>query len=231
MIASFAAVTGLRWSTGNRKLAKTGDLLGTQVWSFNLPAFRSDDGFRVCPGSGACSTVCYAQQGWYNRDVVAGLREENLRILREAPDMVVLLRDLVAALPDGVGAIRLHDSGDFFSAAYLDAWLAAIRGNPARTFYAYTKSVPLVTRVVIPTNLSVVYSEGGRFDRLIPVGAPRSRIFADHRSREAAGWSDGNGIEADLPAIRGDKRVGLVYHGGPRDVGVLDQVPLFSEGP
>ena len=47
----------LHWSDGNEKLKRT------RVVSFNLPAFRSADGFVVCPGAAGCANVCYARQG------------------------------------------------------------------------------------------------------------------------------------------------------------------------
>jgi len=38
-----------------------------------------------------------------------------------------------------------------------------------------------------------------------------SRIFASHRDRREAGYVNGN--TNDKPAIRGDQKIGLVYHG------------------
>jgi hypothetical protein len=225
----------LRWSHGNTKLAKTGALLGFQVWSFNLPAFESSMGFRVCPGAASCAAICYAQQGWFHRSVVAGLREDNLAELRRCgnrvPAIAKLLRELVAGLPDVVGGVRLHDSGDFYSRHYLEAWMRTIAADPGRVYYAYTKSVPLFRGLDLPANFRLVYSEGGRWDDQIPDGAPRARIFATHEERIAAGYVDGNGDEGDLPAIRGDARVGLVYHGAHNEGRVdseLRQGLLFS---
>jgi hypothetical protein len=37
--------------------------------------------------------------------------------------------------------LRVHDSGDFFSSAYMSAWVAAARERPGTTAYFYTKSL------------------------------------------------------------------------------------------
>lgn len=39
--------------------------------------------------------------------------------------------------------IRIHDSGDFYSQAYLDKWVTIIKANPAKRFYCYTTSLHL----------------------------------------------------------------------------------------
>jgi hypothetical protein len=35
--------------------------------------------------------------------------------------------------------VRIHDSGDFFSDEYTQAWLRVMRARPTVLFYAYTK--------------------------------------------------------------------------------------------
>lgn len=39
--------------------------------------------------------------------------------------------------------LRIHESGDFYSQEYLNAWYTLARTFPAITFYAYTKSFHL----------------------------------------------------------------------------------------
>ena len=108
--------------------------------------------------------------------------------------------------------IRIHDSGDFFSRWYLDAWLTVAQLHPRILFYAYTKSVPMIPGT-LPRNMVVTFSEGGIWDNKIN-GRPHARIFPDQATREAAGYTEGN--ESDLPAVKGETRIGLVYHGTKR---------------
>jgi hypothetical protein len=63
----------------------------------------------------------------------------------------------------------------------------------------------------VPSNLRITQSLGGKFDRLVNRERPHSRIFATVEGRESAGYVDGN--KDDIPAIEGEIRIGLVYHG------------------
>ena len=49
---------------------------------------------------------------------------------------------ILGSLSPCAGVVRVHDSGDFFSQEYFDAWLEVARGRPRTRFYAYTKSLP-----------------------------------------------------------------------------------------
>jgi hypothetical protein len=75
----------------------------------------------------------------------------------------------VPILPNKATAIRIHASGDFFSQAYFDMWLNLCAEHPHREFWAYTKSLTYwVARLkVIPKNLVLTASIGGRHDHLI----------------------------------------------------------------
>jgi hypothetical protein len=107
--------------------------------------------------------------------------------------------------------IRIHDSGDFYSDDYVDAWLRIIRATPHVTFYAYTKSVDRFRRRVEPdppANFLWVYSLGGKEDHLIDLEHDRhADVFTDDAAMAAAGYSSQE--ESDLLAVYGPPKVGI----------------------
>lgn len=188
---------------GNTKLAKLDTV------SFNIPAFRSADGFETCPKAGGCAAMCYARQGRYMMPAVAATREFNLKLARG--DKRKFVRMAIADLRRIKNRIvRVHDSGDFFNQAYMDAWFRIAQEFLDKRFYAYTKSLHL-DRSECPENFQIVQSVGGLMDEQIDPRESHSRIFATHADRRAAGYVDGN--KNDQPAIDGVTRIGLVYHG------------------
>ena len=191
----------LKWSFGNAKVSKL------DAVSFGLPAGESRTGFVVCFGAGACKNPCYARQGFYTMATVAEPREFNLE-QSKGPDFVRHAVADLASIKQSI--IRIHDSGDFYSQEYLDKWATVAGFYPHKTFYAYTKSLKLDFSK-LPHNFRIVQSMGGKFDTMIDVSRPHSRIFATHEARIAAGYFDGS--ITDEPAIRGEIKIGLVYHG------------------
>lgn len=75
----------------------------------------------------------------------------------------------IPQLPKNCSAVRIHASGDFYSQSYFDMWLEICRQNPNVEFWAYTKSLNYwIARLdVIPSNLILTASYGGKFDNLI----------------------------------------------------------------
>ncbi len=128
--------------------------------------------------------------------------------LSEYSDMLV--NDL-AKVSRKYNTVRIHDSGDFHTQAYLDAWKRAASVFPNVTFYAYTKSMHLDLFSNLPSNFKLVQSLGGKYDDQVNLNMPHSRIFSTDEDRINAGYVDGN--INDLPAILGDIRIGLTYHG------------------
>lgn len=193
----------LKWSMNNAKLKKL------ETASFNLPAFRSESGFEVCPQAGGCATLCYARQGRYVIKSVRDVREFNLAHARG--DQGQFKANLTSDLKNiKQRVIRLHDSGDFFSQTYLDTWCEVMSAFPEKRFYAYTKSLHLDwTRT--PPNFQRIQSMGGKMDAHIDVSRSHARIFSSTAERLAAGYADGN--KNDGPAIAGIQKIGLVYHG------------------
>lgn len=88
--------------------------------------------------------------------------------------------------------VRIHDSGDFFSQDYLDAWKAIAAAFPSVIFYAYTKSLHLDIETDKPLNLRITQSLGGKYDERINLERSHSRIFSTDADRIAAGYVDGN---------------------------------------
>ena len=64
----------------------------------------------------------------------------------------------------------IHESGDFWTQVYFDAWLEVARNNKHMKFYAYTKSLGMwyERRYEIPDNMYLTASVGGTLDYLIP---------------------------------------------------------------
>jgi len=193
----------MKWSFGNSKLAKLDTV------SFNIPAFRSADGFQCCPKAGACATLCYARQGRYILPNVAASREFNLAIVRgNLNRFVEMATEDLSKIKNST--VRVHDSGDFFSQPYMDAWFAIAKAFPDKKFYAYTKSLHL-DRKQQPKNFQIIQSVGGLMDDQINPRKSHSRIFSSVYQRRKAGYVDGN--KDDKPAIDGVIKIGLVYHG------------------
>jgi len=205
--------TNLKWTQGNEKLNK--DNGGVyRILGYGIPAdYSFGDGNNTCPGANACRGVCYAKQGRYAMPNVRNARLHNFNLfLNDGPDVFAekAIADL-ERLTKRYNVVRLHDSGDFFSQAYLDAWKFIARFFPSVIFYAYTKSLHLDIATDKPDNLRIVQSLGGKHDELVHLDLPHSRIFADHAARITAGYVDGN--VNDIPAIEGAICIGLVYHG------------------
>ena len=108
--------------------------------------------------------------------------------------------------------VRIHDSGDFYSKKYFTSWLNIANQCPAVLFYGYTKMVSLVKRnaALIPTNLKLCFSFGGKEDRLIDVETDcHSKVFKD---AFASDYADASHDDMIL-ALGTNHKIGLMYHG------------------
>ena len=207
-----------KWSENNTKLKKTAkkweERFGrrAKIVSFNIPQLKSETGQSTCPYAGHCADICYAGQGRMSLPMALAPREFNLDLLNGMTPAQV--RDTLVEDIDSFRTlthIRIHDSGDFFKRWYYKAWVKAAAEVPEVIFYAYTKSIPFINWDSHPPNFRLVQSIGGKRDHDINLDRPHSRIFANDRDRGRLKYCDGN--ESDLPAILGQKRIGLVYHG------------------
>jgi hypothetical protein len=195
----------LKWSFNNSKVSKLGGV------AFGIPAYQSADGFKTCPGAGACASICFARQGFYVIPAVARAREVNLAIIRKSlSEFEKFATEDLQHIRKNI--IRLHDSGDFFLQDYLDTWFRIAIKFPKKRFYAYTKSVRL-SFVNKPKNFSIVFSEGGIYDSEINVSKTHARIFTNHAARKEAGYRDGSNTDYLAIYAKEGTKLGLIYHG------------------
>ncbi len=162
----------LKFSAGNAKLKG--------IFIFSTPAGH------FCPFASEClskanretgkitdgkETVfrCYAasQEGLFKQ--VRTNRWRNGELLKKETTLEGLIKLIELSLPVRIGIVRIHESGDFYSQMYFDAWLQVARNNPNIIFYAYTKSLPFWVRRLaeIPSNMRLNASVGGKKDKLI----------------------------------------------------------------
>lgn len=204
--------------TQNAKMRKTALAHNVLLYNFGIPAFQSSTGLKTCPNAGSCAAGCYARSGAYLFSNVAKAYEYRLKVTQapNAAELIGLELDQLernAAKAQKRLVIRIHDSGDFYSASYQLMWYHIARAYPDVTFYAYTKqivqSVALSSRK--PSNVTLIYSLGGKQDHLVQPGDRHSRVFQTEAQLVSKGYA--NASNDDLIAIAPNAKIGLVYHG------------------
>lgn len=106
--------------------------LGEGIHAWTIPAVET------CPGrSTLCERVCYARAGRFRTHLLQDRLAENLDIAL-ADDFIH--RIVTEVRRRGVHTLRIHVSGDFFSAAYAWQWASIARRSLHTTFFAYTRS-------------------------------------------------------------------------------------------
>ena len=190
----------LHFSHGNAKLNKA-----TVI--FNLPAGST------CPGALQCFSMavadangkrsirdgehtqfrCFAASSEVQYDNVYLNRQANFKAvvdaLRSGNCANLLHTELQKARKKNTKLVRIHESGDFFSAAYLQAWLMVALHNPDLKFYCYSKNLPLFVGLTLPENFYFTASYGGKFDYLIDEGlfTRYAKVFMSEADANAAG--------------------------------------------
>lgn len=214
----------LHFSKGNAKL-------GTHTLIFNLPAGKT------CPGAMFCKSFavvdsngkrtiadgphtefrCFAASSEVQYDAVFINRAENLQTIVQylsigiehaAQQMNVALQHHRTRKTE---LVRIHESGDFFSIAYLQAWIQVAIMNPDLKFYCYSKSLEFFMDQALPSNFYLTASYGGKFDHLIEQGCfPRySKVFMTDADANAAGLE----VDHDDSHCFGSKPFALLVHG------------------
>lgn len=186
----------LNFGVGNAKLDK-----GTVILS--LPAGHSCPFAKDCRSSADRITGkitdgphtqfrCYAANSEALFRNVRDGRWRNFELIKACNGNTLQMAALIdASIPRRNGKtslVRFHQSGDFFSQAYFDAWLLVAKYNPGLVFYGYTKALPFWVKRLgdIPANFKVVASRGGTHDALIEQHGLRSAkvVFSEYQARK-----------------------------------------------
>lgn len=188
------------------KKSKTDKL---NVYNFGIPAFLSSTGLMTCRQAGECAKGCYAQMGSYAWSPTKNAYENRLKASQQANFPELVQKEINSKRR--ITHVRIHDSGDFYSASYLSKWMKIARDNPNIVFYCYTKEVEMFKKYAkfLPSNFVYIFSYGGKQDYLIdPKKDRHSKVFSDK-----VGVDYVDATNDDLLAIGQNKMIGLVYHG------------------
>ena len=197
--------------TQNTKLKSTSKTMNKRVFNFGITAYKSMTGKLICPFAKDCVKYCYAQKGAYSWSNVKPAFEKRYE-LTKTDNFINLMNSEIKRKK--VDFLRIHDSGDFYSKAYIQKWFNIANDNPNVKFYAYTKSFILFQGLTIPDNLDIIFSEGGKHDKLINTKIDRhARIFDNKQELIKQGYIDAS--KNDLMATKffnKSNKVGLIFH-------------------
>lgn len=199
-------------SMGNTKLNK--NKINTS--SFGLEAIKT------CPSAGDCKSDCFALGGNYLFKNVKEKQEERLQASRKN-NFVEIITSEIKKL--NVGAVRVHDSGDYYSRKYLEKWIEIANKNPDVIFYSYTKSVQFFKSdydtwsVTLPSNMVITFSYGGKYDHLInPKKDKHALVFQSLEQLLEYKYSN-NSFTDDLAYDKNTLKIGLIAKAYRKKVG------------
>lgn len=188
--------------TQNSKLRATSKTTGLRVFNFGIPAQDT------CLWAGDCKKYCYASKGAYIWSNVKPAFQRRLDATKQDNFSQVMIDEIIRRKAD---VIRIHDSGDFYSREYLHKWFKVMESLPNVSFYAYSKSLPLLQGERLPDNFTLIKSIGGKRDDLIDITSDRhAKIFKTEAELIAEGYA--NASDNDLIAIGNNPKIGLIAH-------------------
>ena len=168
--------------TQNSKLKKTSKELGVRVFNFGIPAYKSASGKLTCPMAKDCIKFCYAKKGAYIWSNVKPAFEKRYELSKTDQFIDAMNAEIKRKKPDYV---RVHDSGDYYSKAYLQKWITVAIHNPDVKFYSYTNMVDLVHKTDLPDNYDIIFSNAGKQTHMIDYEQDR---FTKIRTRVEPCW-------------------------------------------
>ena len=196
--------------TQNSKLKRTSKELNVRVFNFGIPAYKSASGKLTCPFADACVKFCYAKKGAYIWSNVQPAFEKRYQISKTDKFIQAMSDEITKKKPD---YIRVHDSGDYYSKAYLNKWLAIAAIHTDVRFYSYTNCVQMLKDVDLPSNYDIIFSDSGKQKHLIDQKLDRfTKIFDSYDELVSKGYI--NASKIDLNATKwfnkDNNKVGLI---------------------
>ena len=198
--------------TQNSKLKRTSKELGLRVFNFGIPAYKSASGKLTCPFADECVKFCYAKKGAYVWSNVQPAFEKRYQLSKTDDFVYSMIDEIIKKKPD---YIRVHDSGDYYSKAYLDKWLMIASVNPNVRFYSYTNCVAMLKNVDLPDNYDIIFSDSGKQKHMIDIKRDRhTKIFHSHDELISSNYINASKIDlyATKWSSKDNHRVGLLIH-------------------
>jgi hypothetical protein len=199
--------------TQNTKIKDTSKAMGVKVFNFSIPAYKSETGKVICPFADSCIKFCYAQKGNYKRfPSVRNGMEKKYQLTKQDNFIELMNKEIIKKKPD---FIRVHDSGDYYSKAYLNKWLTIAKENPKVKFYSYTNSIKFIKELkTIPTNFDFIFSDSGKQVDLIDKSKDRhTKIFNSIESLNKLGYANASKIDLNSTKwYNNTNKVGLIFH-------------------
>ena len=198
--------------TQNSKLKRTSKELGLRVFNFGIPAYKSASGKLTCPFADECVKFCYAKKGAYIWSNVQPAFEKRYQLSKTDKFIQAMSDEIVKKKPD---YIRVHDSGDYYSKAYLNKWLEIAAIHTDVRFYSYTNCVQMLKNIDLPDNYDIIFSDSGKQKHLIDQKLDRfTKIFNSYDELMSKGYI--NASKIDLNATKwfnnNNNKVGLIKH-------------------
>lgn len=144
------------------------DKLGKGVWTYStlatnkhydvaLDTVNGPEQFDITGTCPCHCTGCYATKGRYTFDNVIQANARKTWLARF--DLDFMVRAIIAQVKaDRITICRIHASGDFCSAAYIDAWRTIVKECNKTVFWTYTKNLDAENAFNDLSNINVVRS-------------------------------------------------------------------------
>jgi len=206
----------------NSKLKKTSEHFDVKIYNFSIPAFNDKlTGKITCPFAikkivngekVGCGWYCYAQKEAYNW--IQKALTNRYEATKQDNFIERIINELNGKRTKKQIYVRVHDSGDFYSPAYLDKWVKIAEALPHIRFYAYTKSHDFFRSITLPDNFDITFSTGSKLDhKLNKVIEKHAEIFNSIKELKKAGYIDAHKLDLYTTKWYNDSNnVGLIMH-------------------
>jgi hypothetical protein len=188
------------------------------VYNWTIPAYKAQDGTITCPNASKCIKGCYAKQGAYIWSNTQKSHNAKFELTRQSNFFDLMVTEInrlknSKANKDKTLMIRIHDAGDFYSLDYTLTWIRVMNyfEDKSVKFYAYTKQVELFNDLTKPDNFRLIYSYGGKQDKLINTTKDRHAKVFQSEADVPNDYIDAS--KNDMLALTLNKKIALVYHG------------------
>ena len=152
-------------------------------------AVADENGKRTIKDGKHTKFRCFSASQEVQYTNVYNSRKHNFDALRSL-HLNDMIHELNQSMPDNLGICRIHVAGDFFSPAYMFAWINMAMMHSDRLFYAYTKSLSYWMKYKEYAdqvdNFVLTASYGGRNDNMIAEHNLRSAkvVFSETEAGE-----------------------------------------------